>query len=286
MPLNRYKTWQWGGYACSVAILVALLSSLAFELTWQPSDHLSIGVHAGQVGAVLYTRGGQPVDDLFGANVGWSPATRSFEFRPGLYGMSRSANYGCVYQIFPLLGAFVVSVLLFVLVPYRRQQYSRLDNGLCVHCGYDLRGTDGEVCNECGRNHGVESTKLKERRKPSVRKALLIFFMTGVLLALFNRIGAWNPWFWGAGFGGPVNQFLGQMCGPLLWVVDLLGPSFGPGVGHDLFCLLAAISVCALWAMFIRRSGLWRRSSLFHMGLAIGWFYGINVVILVVLSIL
>ena len=282
--MDRYKTWRWGGYACSLAILVALLASLVGDLGWQPANRLSFVVSGGQVGVAFYTRGPRPLSYLYGGTVGWSPATRPFEFSRGLYGMSRSATYGCVYQAVPLLEALAISLILSTWVPYRQQQFARLDKGLCVHCGYDLHGTDGKVCSECGRDHVVASASLRAWRTPSVRKALMIFFTTGVMFTFFNHLGAFNPWFWATGFGDPVMAFLGQMCGPLLWPVDLLEPSFGPGLGGDLFVLLAAISVCALWATIIRRSGLWRRSALFHIGLGIGWFYGINVVILVVLS--
>jgi hypothetical protein len=33
----------------------------------------------------------------------------------------------------------------------RRLLRTRIAAGLCVHCGYDLRGVEGRLCPECGR---------------------------------------------------------------------------------------------------------------------------------------
>ncbi len=40
----------------------------------------------------------------------------------------------------------------FIRGPLRR--YRRRKRGLCLHCGYDLRGTTGGVCSECGEGVG------------------------------------------------------------------------------------------------------------------------------------
>lgn len=37
--------------------------------------------------------------------------------------------------------------------PVRR--YLRRSNGLCQWCGYDLRGSAGTICSECGRDQGA-----------------------------------------------------------------------------------------------------------------------------------
>jgi hypothetical protein len=48
-------------------------------------------------------------------------------------------------------GALGANLLLWLWIVRPEQiRRKRLDNGLCVHCGYDLRGNVSDVCPECG----------------------------------------------------------------------------------------------------------------------------------------
>ena len=52
-----------------------------------------------------------------------------------------------------IMGILAYPAIAFIRGPLRRHR--RRKRGLCLHCGYDLRGTTGGVCSECGEEVGT-----------------------------------------------------------------------------------------------------------------------------------
>ncbi len=64
---------------------------------------------------------------------------------------------GWALPLFPIFPAFIVNSIFYAaiiwiawIMPGRIRRRIRLRRGVCVHCAYDLRGTSGGVCPECG----------------------------------------------------------------------------------------------------------------------------------------
>jgi hypothetical protein len=67
------------------------------------------------------------------------------------WGQRRAAVAACVLGTLALAAHIVGAYL-----PAKRYRF-RFDRGLCIQCGYDLRGSVGRVCPECGvRNQSVK----------------------------------------------------------------------------------------------------------------------------------
>jgi len=55
-----------------------------------------------------------------------------------------------LWQGFALNTLFYAALLWIPFAPFQLRRYIRSKRGLCIKCGYDLRGTAHEVCPECG----------------------------------------------------------------------------------------------------------------------------------------
>ncbi|MEE8154327.1 MAG: hypothetical protein V3T53_05145 [Phycisphaerales bacterium] len=60
----------------------------------------------------------------------------------------------------PLWTGFLANVIFYAAIlwllsvtPYALRRFIRSKRGHCIECGYDLRGTEHEVCPECGQEH-------------------------------------------------------------------------------------------------------------------------------------
>lgn len=63
-------------------------------------------------------------------------------------GSTRHSEYILVHNLLPIVAGSLVAAIA-IIVP-RVRQCARRRRGLCVCCGYDLRGAVTQVCSECG----------------------------------------------------------------------------------------------------------------------------------------
>ncbi len=102
-------------------------------------------------------------DGQFGRFPPATPRTTEFEIRgldadiaeaPGIHAVTVHLSLWL-----PLVGfaayPVTVGIVAFIRGPLRRYRHRK--RGRCIHCGYDLRGTTGGVCSECGS--AVRSTR-------------------------------------------------------------------------------------------------------------------------------
>ena len=62
-----------------------------------------------------------------------------------------------ILPLYPLFPGFTINTIFYAVIlwlpfaPFQLRRYMRVKRGLCLKCGYDLRGiSGGEVCPECG----------------------------------------------------------------------------------------------------------------------------------------
>ncbi len=85
---------------------------------------------------------------------------------------------------------------------WREEQRRRRRLGLCLECGYDLRGNESGVCSECGSpiKHSVEDADCAAEVKGAHGKALLwvlsvlaILIAVGMIGPLFTKVRTSGP---------------------------------------------------------------------------------------------
>ncbi len=57
---------------------------------------------------------------------------------------------GPIWPGFAINTIFYAAILWLPFAPFQLRRNLRVKHGLCIKCGYDLRGTEHEVCPECG----------------------------------------------------------------------------------------------------------------------------------------
>lgn len=173
MPRSRYldlmprPRWTWRVWTL---LLVAALyigvyaASARLGLVLSPTQRFGVGISAGAL--VLEDRGGWPTPTGRGSGPHsliyvyrhtfrfnwWYRITPSASPRPPIPGLgiptTRSAVQGYSSLKLPLWLPAAPVLLILALVAFIRW---RIRPGHCRGCGYDLRGTPGPVCPECGR---------------------------------------------------------------------------------------------------------------------------------------
>ena len=71
-----------------------------------------------------------------------------------------------IWPGFAINTAFYALILWLPFAPFQLRRYMRIKRGLCIKCGYDLRGTEHEVCPECGE----EGSLLESARKAAAQQ--------------------------------------------------------------------------------------------------------------------
>ena len=82
------------------------------------------------------------------------------------------------------LSLLMISFVLYLLVA-RRHSGASLNHLLCYRCGYDLSGSEGERCSECGHATSRLSTSLATDGRWHLRVVLMYGPLPGLLLFLF-----------------------------------------------------------------------------------------------------
>ncbi len=93
---------------------------------------------------------------------------RSYRLRSGwtddawtLALIPRTTYFGWTYQselpLRPIWPGFAINTIFYAAIlwlltlgPFNARRFIRRKRGLCINCGYDLRGAEHEVCPECG----------------------------------------------------------------------------------------------------------------------------------------
>ena len=55
-----------------------------------------------------------------------------------------------IWPGFAINTIFYATILWLPFAPFQLRRYVRVKRGLCINCGYDLRGAEHAVCPECG----------------------------------------------------------------------------------------------------------------------------------------
>lgn len=83
------------------------------------------------------------------AGYGWAFASRvGMADESDIYVRSRALAFSFVYPLIIAIVLAVYPVQVLIRGPLRRWRWVR--HGLCIACGYDLRGNESGVCPECG----------------------------------------------------------------------------------------------------------------------------------------
>ncbi|MCL4196643.1 MAG: hypothetical protein KJZ69_04055 [Phycisphaerales bacterium] len=141
------STIKWGGTVLTVLLLAVWLGSAWWQVPLrQGGGRGAIGLGAGQLLATWPMRGPAPSRGMY---------VEAFELRIGGFSWwfaSRHLPVVVKGSTLHLVGVPLWSLALATGLPSAWLWFRdrRRAPGLCVHCGYDLRGNASGVCPECG----------------------------------------------------------------------------------------------------------------------------------------
>jgi len=136
---------KWSGAVLTVLLLVVWVGSA----WWGCTLFVPTSLMASVIGGRLYIEHREPASFLW-SKVQWDgPYRTSFQFGWWFARQTLSNPGGSVTTTtsIPLWSPVVVLGAPTVMLWYRDR---RRQPGLCIACGYDLRGADHNVCPECG----------------------------------------------------------------------------------------------------------------------------------------
>jgi len=138
------STCKWGGTAATVLLLVVWVGSAWWRAGywWIPTGGLD--VYAGRV----YIGWDEPWSIIPERGRWYPPERHPWPFA-WWFGGDRYTLGGVTYTVV-LIPIWVLVVLVATPTLWLWRCDRRKRPGLCVKCGYDLRGTDHKVCPECG----------------------------------------------------------------------------------------------------------------------------------------
>jgi len=139
------STCKWGGTAATVLLLVVWVGSR----WWRAGFGLRPTVHLGVLGGRVVIAWNEswsivPVDGYW-----WPPERHAVPFSWWFDGF-RATGPGGVAYTFISIPIWVLVVLVATPTLWLWRCDRRRRPGLCIKCGYDLRGADHKVCPECG----------------------------------------------------------------------------------------------------------------------------------------
>ena len=170
--IDSYQTGISISWICEQAKHNPLYDSKGYEFIGMiPAWEVAATLHAGwpllsQLGRVVEERALQRDHDFLGLTIGGSIHTglpslespvwiNSFSYaRPDENKFS--SNHRRMIPLRPIWPGFAINTLFYAAIlclpfaPFQIRRYLRVKRNLCIKCGYDLRGTSGDVCPECG----------------------------------------------------------------------------------------------------------------------------------------
>jgi hypothetical protein len=162
MPRPRWSWRVWTLLLVAALYVAAYAASARLALVLSPTQRFGVGIAAGAL--VLEDRGGSPAPTGRGSGPHsliygyrhtfrfnwWYRITPSTPATPGLPGIPipRPPTQGYSSLKLPLWMPAAPVLLILAVIAFIRW---RIRPGHCRGCGYDLRGTPGPVCPECGR---------------------------------------------------------------------------------------------------------------------------------------
>jgi hypothetical protein len=136
---------KWSGTVLTVLLLVLWVGSAWWLAGFELSPMGGLQVSAGKVG--IGWRESLSITPV--SSIWWTPGRHSRPFEWWLAGERRTFQRGVAVTAVEIpIWMLVVLFGIPTLWLWRRDR--RGQPGLCIKCGYDLRGADHRVCPECG----------------------------------------------------------------------------------------------------------------------------------------
>lgn len=103
-------------------------------------------------------------NEILVKSIGGFPVPESLRFQPQFKDIEVEWFNCPIVPFRPIWSGFAINTTFYAAMlwgltfgPFAARRYIRNKRGLCIKCGYDLRGTEHEVCPECGWKCVVES---------------------------------------------------------------------------------------------------------------------------------
>ena len=272
-PALWYRGGLWLGALLSIGASVSLLVNMWRDVALLDLPNLCVAIHAGELSA-FGRIGRMHGSSVCGLQPGWtSPRAQPLRWSRAWHTLHLNATELHVAYHFPLW-TLVASGTLLAALSRTLLRSARFNQRKCLRCGYDLRGTPGDRCSECGLAIRAPMTLAVQWLQSRGRKALAVYFVVGLLWSGCNKFHASGRTWWWPDPGG-LSGFVVQLCGPFGWVLSPYWPFVNSSVGSVGEVLLATVLAVVLWtawgvAVLVTR--LRDLSLALHATAAVVWF--------------
>lgn len=268
--MNWWRFGTWSGVILAGAALLLGSVNILYDINLIDLPRAGIHVFSGELSVWYRLPASAPSGASGFYNERLRPRRQPIRFGRARHWISVRANMLNVHHAIPLwlLFGLGLSLTTGALVAQKSALYRK---GCCVRCGYDLRGTPGERCSECGHSTHPSWALSRIAAQPSAQRALLVYAGVGVLWAELNDFSSgvhhmgWPDW---EGYAA----FMAGLCGPLVWAVVPFWPAVDIYPGVEVTVTAVALAIWGIWVAILFRTRLRAAPTTLHVALAILWF--------------
>jgi len=191
-------------------------------------------------------------------------------FARGEFYVLVSAKYASGNFVIPFWHLLILGLLCRIVGLIDRNQSLAIRH-ICPSCGYDLRGSPGITCSECGSQadysvFGRLDAHLQQTRPIFLYIVIAVLWASSFSGQIATHATWWKPT---SGIGG----FASRSCGPVGSLIDAIGASWGGAIVGQCFAIMGA---AMFWYSIMKldsciRWRAWPRS--IHLLLGLTWYY-------------
>ncbi|UCE61364.1 MAG: hypothetical protein JSU63_06375 [Phycisphaerales bacterium] len=277
-PVTRFesrlaRTLKWTAIALCILVLLVWFASGYLRMRFGDGVNYAFDINADGVSLNWAPNGAREGIGAIGLEASYYPSAHRFR-APGISGQGGTGGMCGMQSMNPIytfgipfwLAVLLVSAPTVFLWRWEHRVtriQRRREQGLCLRCGYDLRGTPNGVCSECGL--AVESEpprKLSGRSTLVLLGSYLVPLAAILLVDLVANVPLVEPW--------TLSQrlLIGfiRIMGPAAWLIMI--PFGVPGL---LCTFLCAVGMWSAWLWIVLKTRLRNVGSVAHCFLCVAW---------------